>query len=255
MIKKAILKIKQRIDHFQNIINNYILYKKEYAVFKESHGERFLVEAEDKYPCLDDKTATTGFDKHYIYHTAWAARKLKELMPNEHVDISSYLYFSTLVSAFIPIRFYDYRPALISLENLECSHADVTKLPFKENTIESLSCMHVVEHIGLGRYGDPLDVDGDLKAIRELKRVVAVNGYFLFVVPMGKAKIMFNAHRIYSYEQIIEYFSGFELVEFSLIPDKSDEGLIVHALKEQADMQSYGCGCFLFRKIDRSGLI
>jgi len=235
---------KQKINYFVN----YLSYQKEYKVFKATHGKRFSVEDKDKYPCLNDKNTTTSFDKHYTYHTAWAARKVKDIFPKEHIDISSLTYFSTLVSAFIPIRFYDYRPAKIELDNFSCEHADITDLPFENNSIDSLSCMHVVEHIGLGRYGDPLDVDGDLKAIEELKRVVSDCGYLLFVVPIGKAKIMFNAHRIYSYEQIVAYFEGFELIEFTLIPDQSDEGLIVNATKEQSDMQNYACGCFLLKK-------
>jgi glycosyltransferase involved in cell wall biosynthesis len=229
-------------------LKSYLLYKKEYQVFKSTHEERFLVEDKDKSPCLDDKNGTTSFDKHYTYHTAWAARKVKEINPKEHVDISSLTYFSTLVSAFIPIRFYDYRPAIIELEDFSCNHADITELPFENNEIHSLSCMHVVEHIGLGRYGDPLDVDGDLKAIEELKRVVSVDGYLLFVVPIGKAKIMFNAHRIYSYKQVLEYFDTFELLEFTLIPDQSSEGLIINATEEQSDIQNYACGCFMFKK-------
>jgi SAM-dependent methyltransferase len=173
-------------------------------------------------------------------------------LPGEHIDISSLTYFSTLVSAFIPTKFYDFRPAEIILDNFESKHADITALSFEANSIKSLSCMHVVEHIGLGRYGDPLDVDGDLKAIKELKRVLAVGGNLLFVVPIGGIpKIMFNAHRIYSYEQILSYFSNFELIEFSLIPDTSSEGLILNASSEMADKQNYGCGCFWFKKIQK----
>lgn len=237
--------------YFKNQVKfllNSLQYQQEFNVFKATHGERFLIENNDKYPCINDKGTTTDFDKHYIYHTAWAARKLKEISPKFHVDISSFTYFSTLVSAFIPIRFFDYRPAKIEMDDFTCKHIDVTELSFDSNSIESLSCMHVIEHIGLGRYGDLLDVNGDLKAISELKRVVSTNGNLLFVVPIGKAKIMFNAHRIYSYKQIVSYFKGFELKEFTLIPDQSEESLIINATKEQADLQNYGCGCFWFQK-------
>jgi hypothetical protein len=109
--------------------------------------------------------------------------------------------------------------------------------------------MHVVEHVGLGRYGDPVDSEGDLKAISELKRVLAVEGNLLFVVPLGQPKVMFNAHRVYSYDQIIEYFSGLELKEFALIPDRPENGgLVFNAPKDLIDKQNYGCGCFLFQK-------
>ena len=247
-MKKFYLIFFNFIKQNTHTLKAYYLFIREYKIFKSTHGERFLVEDKDKYPCLNERNGTTSFDKHYTYHTAWAARKVKEIDPEEHVDISSLTYFSTLVSAFIPVSFYDYRPAPIELADFSCNHADITSLPFENDSISSLSCMHVVEHIGLGRYGDPLDVDGDLKAINELKRVLSVDGFLLFVVPIGKAKIMFNAHRIYSYEQIIEYFENFELLEFTLIPDQSSEGLIVNAAKEQSDIQNYACGCFMFRK-------
>ena len=112
--------------------------------------------------------------------------------------------------------------------------------------------MHTVEHIGLGRYGDPLDPDGDLKAIAELKRVLAVGGDLLFVVPIGRtAKIMYNARRIYTYSQIAEYFSDLQLVEFSLISDTpQSNGLISNAIEDDANKCSYGCGCFWFKKGD-----
>jgi len=154
-----------------------------------------------------------------------------------------------MLSAFVPVKFYDYRRADLRLSNLSSESADLMALPFADSSVDSLSCMHVVEHIGLGRYGDSLDPDGDLKAISELKRVVAPKGTLLFVVPIGKPKVMFNAHRIYSYEQVTTYFSGLELKEFALIPDDPGEGgLIYDATKEQADKQTYGCGCFWLRK-------
>jgi hypothetical protein len=205
---------------------------------------------ESQLPCLTDKTSITVFDAHYTYHPAWAARILSQTKPEMHIDISSILHFSTIISAFIPIKFYDYRPAQLNLNNISSDFADLTDLSFESNSINSLSCMHTVEHIGLGRYGDPIDYDGDLKAIDELKRVVSINGNLLFVVPIGKPVIVFNAHRIYSYDQIINYFSGFQLKNFSLIPDNAiNEGIIDNASKELADKQNYGCGCFWFQKI------
>lgn len=107
--------------------------------------------------------------------------------------------------------------------------------------------MHTVEHVGLGRYGDQLDPSGDLKSIAELKRVLKPGGNLLFVTPVGKPRIEFNAHRIYSYEQILEYFSPLTLNEFSLIPDAG--GLISNADPAMVKDQRYACGCFWFKKI------
>jgi SAM-dependent methyltransferase len=184
-----------------------------------------------------------------VYHPAWAARILSQTKPIEHIDISSLLHFCTLVSAFIAVRFYDYRPADLSLSNLVSEHADLTDLPFESDSVASISCIHTVEHIGLGRYGDTINPDGDLEAMRELERVLAPGGSLLFVVPIGKPKIVFNAHRIYSYAQITHCFSSLELLQFALIPDDPKAGgLQENASQEMADAQSYGCGCFWFRK-------
>ncbi|HEY9855444.1 MAG TPA: DUF268 domain-containing protein [Stenomitos sp.] len=174
----------------------------------------------------------------------------REIQPAEHTDISSALFFSVMMSAFFPTRFYDLRPAEVVLDNFTPGKASLTDLPFADNSIASLSCMHVVEHIGLGRYGDAIDPDGDLKAMAELERVLAKGGSLLFVVPIsGRPRIQFNAHRIYSYAQIVESFPGLELVDFALIPElPADGGLTKSATQAMADNESYGYGCFWFRK-------
>lgn len=195
---------------------------------------------------FEEASETTDFDRHYVYHTAWAARVLARTRPQKHIDIASSLYFSSIASAFVPIEFYDIRPANLTLSNLTTGKADILHLPFANFSLPSLSCMHTVEHVGLGRYGDPMDPDGDLKAIRELIRVLAPGGNLLFVVPMGRPSIVFNAHRIYSYDQILSYFDELTLKEFFLIPDRGDP--VINAPKTLSDSQSYGCGCFWFRK-------
>ena len=106
--------------------------------------------------------------------------------------------------------------------------------------------MHTIEHIGLGRYGDPIDPTGDLKGLDELKRVVKIGGSLLLVVPVGRPKIMFNAHRIYSFEMISDAMSGFFLKEFSLIYDNQE--FIRDANPEDVKTQNYACGCFWFIK-------
>jgi len=209
---------------------------------------RFPVEWEDRKPCLEDNTEYTAFDAHYVFHTAWAARIVAETRPEKHVDISSSLYFCSIVSAFTPVEFYDYRPVQLGVDGLACGRSDLLALPFADGSLRSVSCMHVTEHVGLGRYGDPLDPDGDLKAMAELQRVVAPDGNLLFVAPVGRPKVMFNAHRIYRAQQVIDGFPKMRLAEFSLVPDWPKCELIRDAPLELADAQSYGCGCFWFRR-------
>ena len=141
------------------------------------------------------------------------------------------------------------RPADLRLDQLTSERVDLLALPFPDRSVQSLSCLHVVEHIGLGRYGDPLDPDGDLKAMRELQRVTAAGGSLLFVAPVGRPVIRFNAHRIYSFAQVMAGFPELRLQEFSLIPDDPSAGSLIKSAKpEMADRQNYGCGCFWFNR-------
>jgi hypothetical protein len=242
-VRRATLRIK-------SLLAQLIALPVQFKALRNTSSPRFALHWRDRWLCLGDATSVTGFDRHYVYHTAWACRILADTRPAEHIDISSSLYFVSSASAFLPLRFYDYRPAQLGLSGLICDQADLTNLHFADQSIGSLSCMHVVEHIGLARYGDPLDYDGDLRAVAELRRVLAVGGQLLFVVPIGgEARIQFNAHRIYTYSQVLGMFPDCSLKEFSLIPDDGAvEGLVRHAPPEMAAKQRYGCGCFLFVK-------
>jgi len=214
-----------------------------------SSQSRFQLAWADRSPCLTDRTPQTSFDAHYIYHCAWAARILSGIRPVYHVDLGSSLNFVTQVSAFIPMAFFDIRPPMIRLDGLNVGDANLTALPFPDGALPSVSCMHVIEHIGLGRYGDALDPCGDLKAIAELRRVVAPAGWLLFVVPVGRPRIAFNAHRIYAHHQVIEAFGGWPLEKYALVTDPGPATrLVADASMELSDSQRYGCGCFLFRR-------
>ena len=196
----------------------------------------------------NDDTKLTNFDAHYVYHTAWAARRLHDNPVDLHIDISSDIRFCTMASAFQRIEFLDYRPVQISLSNLVCSRTDLLKLDFPDKSLQSLSCMHVVEHIGLGRYGDPINYMGAEIAMSELQRVLSDNGTLYFVTPIGAPKIVFNAHRIFSPHEVIRKFSELQLVEFSYVDDAGN----FHEFADinDAKNQNYACGCFLFRRID-----
>ena len=242
-------------------LKNYIRQKKYSNKFKNTFLElknlekktkpRFVFNKQNFQPCLNDNTALTGFDRHYVYHPAWAIRIVKEINPIKHIDISSTLHFCASLSAIVPVDFYDFRPAKLDLSNLNSLQGNLLNLPFASNSIESISCMHTIEHIGLGRYGDTLDYDGDIKAINELKRVVSIGGDLLFVTPIGaKNLICFNAHRIYTKELVMQLFSELQLIEFTLIPENDEDGgLIIDPSVELLNRQKYACGCFWFKKL------
>lgn len=237
-----------------HILKDWYAYNK---VHKELADDRFTTNLKDIFPIGGENTKFTSFDRHYVYHTAWAARVVKEIKIDSpsgkafrHTDISSSLYLSALLSAFIPVDFYDFRPADLRLDGLTTSEGDLMNLPFEDKSVESISCLHTIEHVGLGRYGDPLDPQGDIKAIKELMRVVALHGNLLIVVPVGRQRIEFNAHRIYnpSYIKDLVCQAGeFELKEYSFIPETDKEGGIERNTSLIKGRNSeYACGCFWF---------
>ena len=248
MISRSLVRTIRKIQRYA--LSPFVL--NDLRAYRATKGaDRFSTSLKDVFPCIKDKTVTTGFDRHYVYHTAWAARVVKEISPVRHVDISSMLYFCGIISAFVPVDFYDYRPANLSLTNLDSKKGDLHHLPFEDKSVPSISCMHTIEHIGLGRYGDPIDAEGDIKALNELKRVTASGGNLILVFPMGRPRIEFNAHRIYSYEQIMSYVadSEFKLHEFAFIPELESEGpMIRHADPRLVEKADYACGCFWFKK-------
>jgi SAM-dependent methyltransferase len=250
-LKKQLLKVPLVIPVyvFLRRLLSWPRYIADMINFIRHNDNRFPVKFRNLFPLFLDRTPTTGFEPHYIYHPAWAARVVARVNPEKHIDIASTLHFCTIASAFVPVEFYDYRPALLNLPNLTSKHGDLTNLHFESNSIQSLSCLHTVEHVGLGRYGDPIDPTGDIKAAKELARVLAPGGTFIFVTPVGKPKIAFNAHRIYSYEQVLALFPDLKVTEFSMVPDDYKErGLILNADPKEVPHQEWACGCFVFTK-------
>ena len=146
------------------------------------------------YPCLDDRTALTPIDPVYFFQDTWAARKIFELKPERHYDVGSSVKTIGILSQFVPVTMIDIRPLPLNLSGMDFNMGSILDLPFEDCSIESISSLCVVEHIGLGRYGDPIDSFGSEKAIIELKRVVSVGGVILFSVPVDSMNtIYFNA--------------------------------------------------------------
>lgn len=229
---------------------NYVSYVRDWLSFgrlQRAAGEtRFPLKLSDRMPAIWEKTKQTQFDAHYVYHNAWAVRTVLKIRPAIHHDISSTLYFCSTLSASLPVKFFDYRPAALTLSDLTAERCDLMQLPFADDSIACLSCMHTVEHVGLGRYGDHLDPGGDLRAFSELQRVVAPGGDLLIVVPVGRQKLCFNAHRIYSYDSLMKIFHGFNSLDVALVTD--DGRFLDTPTRDDFDAQAYGCGCFWFRK-------
>jgi hypothetical protein len=200
----------------------------------------------DLYPCLLDWTVNTPFDAHYFYQGAWLGRKLKAANATNHVDIASSVLTISVLSAFVDTVFVDYRPLKANLSGLQSIPGDILDLPFEGGSQSSLSCLHVIEHIGLGRYGDPLNPKGSIEAALELQRILAVGGNLYLALPIGRERICFNAHRVHSPNTVLGMFPELQLVDFSFVDDKGQ--FYPEAGLESAQHLEYGCGLYHFQK-------
>jgi hypothetical protein len=200
----------------------------------------------NSYPQLFDATETTAYDPHYFYQAVWAMAGIAQGKSKAHVDVGSDVRFVGMLTTHLPVIFVDIRPLNTDLLPLTCVSGSILSLPFNEGSVESLSCLHVVEHVGLGRYGDPLNPFGTRQACAELARVLAPSGNLYFSTPVGHPRVCFNAHRIHSSQQILDYFPGLELVEFSGVDDRGRFCRKID-LDDLADAY-YACGLFRFTK-------
>jgi len=232
------LRLYRGLRHFPGYLAQFIKYRQMEGAEK--------VSLFDTYPCLHDQTSGTPFDRHYYYQNIWAFRRIAGNKPAQHVDIGSKIDYVTYLTTISEVIFVDLRPLKATVDRLLARAGSILNLPFEDGSIHSLSCLHVAEHIGLGRYGDPLDPEGTAKAARELQRVLAPGGNLYFSVPIGSPRICFNAHRVHSVGQILGHFPRLQLIELSGIDDHRN--YLENCAKETLDSCSYGCGLFWFRR-------
>ena len=226
-------------------VPRYLFYFKDmykYSRLKDSEH----IQIKDLYPQLHDNTKTTPFDAHYFYQDIWAFGKIKKSKVKSHVDVGSNVKLVGFLSKITKVTFVDIRPLEVNLKNLISKSGSILSLPYKDNSVKSISSLHVAEHIGLGRYGDSIDPLGTKKAAKELSRVLAVGGHLYFSLPVGKPRICFNAHRIHSPKQILGYFKDLKLIEFSGIDD--DGKFIENINPGHLENSKYACGLFIFTK-------
>lgn len=192
------------------------------------------------YPCLHDKTEQTPIDVCYYFQDAWAFEKIYSIAPPEHVDVGSHHKFVSLLSKIIPTTMVDIRPLPVRMDSVKFKQGTILDLPFLDGSIPSVSSLCVIEHIGLGRYGDPLDPAGTEKALEELKRIVAPGGHLYISVPIDDVnRTYFNAHRAFSELYLLTLFAPFEVLAKYYIYGK-DCGTELRP--------GFGTGCYHLRR-------
>lgn len=192
------------------------------------------------YPCIYDATATTEIEPTYFYQDSWAFEHIVNNHPPNHVDVGSHHKYVALLSKVLPVTMVDIRPLSLPLDSLTFREGSILNLPYQDGTVPSVSSLCVVEHIGLGRYGDPLDPKGTEKALDELKRIVAPGGDLYLSIPLDdRNRTYFNAHRAFSEEYLMTLFKPFEVLNRRYIYGRE----FCTALRT-----GFGIGCYWLRR-------
>lgn len=228
------------LPHF---VRNALAYR------RASEETSFPVRFADLQFATTDRFLSAGSIRgHYFLQDLWAARCIHQRGVREHVDVGSRIDgFIAHLLPFCQVIYVDLRPLEIDVAGLTYRQGSITELPFPDGSVESLSSLHVLEHIGLGRYGDPIDPAGYLRAAAELGRVLRPGGELLIGTPVGAERLCFDAHRVFDPETVVAAFAGLTLRSFALIDD-SGSAIDVGAGFSQARQCVYGCGLFRFTK-------
>ncbi|MDQ3296409.1 MAG: DUF268 domain-containing protein [Myxococcota bacterium] len=207
------------------------------------------------FPCLGEGDSDSGVASgHYFHQDLLVARRVFERGPERHIDIGSRIDgFVAHVASFRKIEVLDIRPLANKVANIEFRQADLMAMSAEYVACtDSASCLHALEHVGLGRYGDELDPDGHLKGLASLTALVKTGGMLYLSVPIGPQRIEFNAHRVFAVDYLLERVrSSFDLVAFSYVDDAGDlhENVTIDDAGGQNSFGChYGCGIFELRR-------
>ena len=204
------------------------------------------------FPILTDfKDSAGNASGHYFHQDLLVAQMIYKSNPLKHLDIGSRIDgFVAHVASFREIEILDIRPLWDSTHpSIKYKTLDIMS-EVEENLSDSISCLHSIEHFGLGRYGDPIEPNGHRIGFTNLVKMLKPGGTLYISFPIGLSnEVYFNAHRVFHPLEIFTWgVESLKLKRFDFVDDfgslKLDVDVFASDLKPV-----YGCGIYTFVKI------
>jgi predicted SAM-dependent methyltransferase len=232
-----------RVRHLTKFRTQYNQFKKLGGVITRS------------YPVLSDYDTQAGSASgHYFHQDLLIASFIHNKNPIRHIDVGSRIDgLIAHVASFRRIDVMDVRElSNTGHQNISFIKADLMDKDSAQNNLtDSISCLHAIEHFGLGRYGDPIDPKGHLKGFNNIVRMLKPEGYLYISFPIGKAnEVYFNAHRVFHPKDIFTWAEDkgvLDLERFDYVDDIGNLHQNVDLEKTEIDVV-YGCGIYTFKK-------
>lgn len=231
-------------------IRNLPRFIKNYLDWKRKRGN-----VSSLFPILSDWNDHAGVSGgHYFHQDLIVAQYVISTNRNKHFDVGSRIDgFIAHVASHQLVHIFDIRPLPqsphknIVFEQLDIM-GDVSRY---ESSIYSLSCLHAIEHFGLGRYGDLIDPEGHIKALDNMIRMLANGGIFYISFPLDRLNtIEFNAHRTFNPLWILDLDivkTNLALRRFDYVDGKGNLHVDIEC-NEEIPFLNYGCGIYTFVK-------
>jgi len=208
------------------------------------------------YPILNNLNENAGVAKgHYFHQDLLVASYIYNRNPTRHIDVGSRIDgFISHLACFRSVEIFDVRKLEeISYQNIKFVRKNLIETHnIETNITDSISCLHAIEHFGLGRYGDPIDPVGHIKGFNNLLTMLKKDGILYISFPIGVSnKVYFNAHRIFRPDDIFNWAyekNSILLLRFDYVDDAGNVHKDIDLAKCNINSK-YGCGIYTFKKI------
>ena len=242
-------------DHVYRNLHGRKPYRENLAAFMKlregSQRERDEFPLGKRWPCYGDRFDDAGTASgHYFHQDLYVAQLIHAALPVRHIDIGSRIDgFVAHVASFRTVDQIDIRPIRSSADNISFHTRDIsTEDPSWDDSCDSLSCLHVIEHFGLGRYGGALDLQAWTRAWANMTRMVRPGGTIYLSTLIGPQRIEFDAHRVFAVPTIVDLIeAGCSILSVAYVDDAGELHRAVDPHGPEA-INSFGCefGCGIF---------